>query len=422
MLQEYKIDEMMSITQRDIEDDFVEIQSDNSVPGNTIRHNFRSTSNYINLSDSYFQVNFSITANSNTKSLTSGIMSLFQRAVLRLNGVAVEQIEYAHLVNHVVNMLKYSDDHLTTQATSQFIYKDTGIDTTGANAAEGAAGAITMTAADGANLAYNHGYVLRVFRTASAAHNKVISCVLPLSSVFQIATLNRVIYGTTVETELVRSPLEECIFGTGAGADATLALSKISLWLNKRLPDVETSLSLMSAVNSGISSKFNYLYHTGYLSAPLGAGRTQFRVVSQVERLESAFVIAFPDAFTQVVSKVRSLNVLQDIEMVLDNRRFPVRKFESMDEEEGKARAYNLLCNMLTKGDTASSLGLDFGEYSRSTVVGFSFAGQDNVTGSGSVIEVNAKVSGACRLFVVLVSEREIELSYAGESAIVTVR
>lgn len=418
MLQEYKIDEMMSITQRDVEDDYIEVQSDNSVPANTIRHNFRSTSNYINLSDSYFQINFSIGTNTVTKTLTSGIMSLFQRAVLRLNGVSVEQVEYAHLVNHVVNMLKYSEDHLNTQATSQFVYKDSGIDDAVANTL-GAGALATLTTGDAPNLSYNSGYVRRLTRTKAGT---TVSCVLPLSSVFQLASLNRIIYGTTIETELVRSPLEECIYGTGA--DATLVLSKISLWLNKRIPDTETSLALMAAVNSGISSKFNYLYHTGYLSAPLGAGQTQFRVVSQVERLESAFVIAFPRTFTQTTSKVRSQNVLQSIEMVLDNRRYPVRKYENLDVEEGKARVYGLLCNMLTKGDTTSSLGLDFDEFSRSTIVGFNFSGQENLTGSGSVVEVNATLAAGAdsRLFVVLVSEREIELSYSGESAIVTVR
>jgi len=409
MQSEYDLTPMRPI-QSDLENDYVELKSDNNVLGNTIRHHYRQTNSFINLSDSYFEVQFRVTANDNVKTLVNHVGSLFQRATLKLGGTTVEQIENLNHVLLLNSVVKYSNDYAQSSGSNMFYYHDTG------NAAGGDVNLIVGTEK---NAAYNAGFDARLDRTITGA---VVSCRMPMHEIFQFASVNKVLYGQEFETELVRAPVEESLFGVAGAGDATLTVDKISIWVNKRTPDRETELAFMSRISSGLDYDFNFLYQTGYLTSVLNNGQNQLRITTQSEKLVSALVMLVPSAYTQVISKTLSKNNLDSAEIILNNVRFPIRKYENLKTEVGKSRTYHALTHMLTGGDLQSGLGLTFDEYARTSIVPFDFQSQQNLTGGPSVVELNVNVDAAdCRAIVVLISEKTVKMSYAGSAAVVTV-
>ena len=122
------------------------------------------------------------------------------------------------------------------------------------------------------------------------------------------------------------------------------------------------------------------------------------------------------------VCKTLSKNNLENAEIILNNVRFPIRKYEELRTEVGKSRTYHALSHMLTGGDLQSGIGLTFDEYARTTIVPFDFNSQQNLTGGPSVVELNVNVTDALsRAIVVLISEKTVKMSYAGTAAVVTV-
>jgi len=408
MQSEYDLTPMRPI-QSDLENDYVELKSDNNALGNTIRHHYRQTNSFINLSDSYFEVQFRITANDAIKTLVNHVGSLFQRATLKLGGTTVEQVENLNHVLLLNSMVKYSNDYAQSSGSNMFYYHDTG--TT-------AGSVVDLVVGTEKQPTYNAGFDARLDRTTGGS---VVSCRMPMHEIFQFASVDKVIYGQEFECELVRAPLEESLFGA-AGADGTLALDKVSIWVNKRVPDRETELAFMSRISSGLDYDFNFLYQTAYLTPVLNQNANQLRITTQSEKLVSALVMLVPAAYTQIVSKSLAKNNLSNAEIILNNVRYPVRKYEDLTTEAGKARTYHTLVHMLTGGDLQSGIGLTFDEYKRSTIIPFDFNSQQNLTGGPSVVELNVNVTDTTsRAIVVLISEKTVKMSYAGAAAVVTV-
>ena len=415
MQSEYSLTKMPRV-QSDLENDFVELKSDNNVLGNTIRHHYRQTNSFINLSDSYFEVAFSITADADAKTLVNHVGSLFRRATLKINGVTVEQVENLNHVLLLNSMVKYSDDYSRSSGSNMFYYHDTGND---------AGTGTDLTAGNAVQPAYNDGFRKRLARTvAAAAAASPVVCRMPLHEIFQFASVDKVIYGQEFETELVRSELSESLFGLAGGGDAAgaLTVNRVSIWVNKRVPDRETELAFMSSISAGLDYDFNFLYQTAYLTPVLNQNANQLRITTQSEKLVSALVMLVPAAYTQVVSKTLAKNTVTNAEIILNNVRYPVRKYEELTTESGKSRTYHALTHMLTGGDLQSGIGLTFDEYKRSTIIPFDFNSQQNLTGGPSVVELNVNVTdGASRAIVVLISEKTVKMSYAGAAAVVTV-
>ena len=423
MQSEYSLTKMPRV-QSDLENDFVELKSDNNVLGNTIRHHYRQTNSFINLSDSYFEVAFSITADAADKTLVNHVGSLFRRATLKINGVTVEQVENLNHVLLLNSMIKYSDDYSRSNGSNMFYYHDTGSDA-------GTTTNLTRAAAnlnDPGNLvqpAYNDGFRKRLSRTVAAAAGPTpVVCRMPLHEIFQFASVDKVIYGQEFETELVRSELSESLFGLAGAGDAAgaLTVNRVSIWINKRVPDRETELAFMSSISAGLDYDFNFLYQTAYLTPVLNQNANQLRITTQSEKLVSAFVMMVPSVYTQVISKTLAKDTVTNAEIILNNVRYPVRKYEELTTESGKSRTYHALSHMLTGGDLQSGIGLTFDEYKRSTIIPFNFQSQANLTGGPSVIELNVNVTdGASRAIVVLISEKSVKMSYSGAAAVVTV-
>ena len=427
MQSEYSLTKMPTL-QNDLENDYVELKSDNSVLGTTIRHHYRQTNSFVNLSDSYFEVNFHVTGGIASETLVNHVGSLFRRATLKIGSVTVEQIENLNHVLLVSSMLKYSNDYAQSSGSNLFYYHDTG-SAAGINVLPLVGNADAQLAT--VNPAYNSGYRQRLARTSvqtGAGVGQIISCRVPLHEIFQFASVDKVMFGQEFETELVRSPKEEFLVGLDAGGGAATAaevvIDKVSIWVNKRVPDRETELAFLGSVSAGLNYDYNFLYQTAYLTGGLQTGQNQLRITTQSEKLISAFVMLVPAAFQQWVPKTASVDQLEAAEIILNNVRYPVRKYEDLRLEAGKARCYHQLTHMLTGGDLQSGIGLTFDEYKRSTVIPFNFSAQQNLTGGPSVIELNVTLAAAgngSRAIVVLVSEKTVMMSYAGTSAVVTI-
>jgi len=418
MLSEYSFTKMATL-QSDLENDYVELKSDNNVLGNTIRHHYRQSNSFINLSDSYMEVNFTIGgAGVASKTLVNHVGSLFRRATLKVGSVTVEQVENLNHVLLLNSMVKYSNDYAQSSGSNLFYYHDTGDAGHVQTPLLGAGDPVAATV----NPTFNDGYRRRVSRTYAGGQAQLVSCRMPLHEIFQFCTVDKIIYGQEFEVELVRAPLEESLFGPVGAGLSDVTINKISLWINKRNPDRETELSFLSSISAGVNYDFNFLYQTGFLTGVLNNGQNQLRITTQSEKLIAAYVMLCPAAWTQVISKTVSADNLVNAEIILNNVRFPIRKYEQLTDEEGKSRTYHTLTHMLTGGDLQSGLGLTYDEYLRSTIIPFNFSAQQNLTGSPSVVELNVTTDAAnTRAIVVLVSEKTVQMSYSGTNSVVTV-
>ena len=138
----------------DRENDYMEVRNDYTQPPlqNTIRIHYRNTNSYINLSKSYLEIAFQITANDGTHSLVNHVLSLFRRATLKLGNITVEQVENQNLNILVHSIIKYSQDYALSSGSNSFFYRDTG----------DANSDTKISVADGVNqlgnLDYNSGY------------------------------------------------------------------------------------------------------------------------------------------------------------------------------------------------------------------------------------------------------------------------
>ena len=418
-MSEYSLTKMPTL-QSDLENDYIELKSDNAVLGSTIRHHYRQTNSFVNLSDSYMEINFTVTGVPATKTLVNHVGSLFRRATLKLGAVTVEQVENLNHVLLINSMVKYSNDYAQSSGSNLFYYHDTGA--AGVAVTPLAAGADAAVENAIVNPNYNDGFRQRLKRTYDAAGPAAlpVSCRVPLHEFFQFCSVDKVIYGQEFEVELVRAPLTESLFGTGN--DAGITVDKVSIWVNKRVPDRETELAFLSSISSGVNYDFNFLYQTAYLTGGLNNGQNQLRITTQSEKLIAAYVMLVPLAWTQIVSKSASPDNLLDAEIILNNVRYPIRKYERLNQVDGKSRTYHALTHMLTGGDLQSGLGLTYDEYDRSTIIPFNFSAQQNLTGGPSVVELNVTTNAVDRrAIVVLVSEKTVQMSYSGSSSVVTV-
>ena len=116
--------------------EMIELKTDNNIVTNdqVFRISLKDQSNYTNLSKSHLELKFRIVkaadgaAFSTTSRITlrKSAMSLFSRAVLRINQQIVETLEDVALAKTIQSLLMFSQDYSSSTATNQFFYKDTG--------------------------------------------------------------------------------------------------------------------------------------------------------------------------------------------------------------------------------------------------------------------------------------------------------
>lgn len=399
----------------DRENDYIEVRNDNTTPPlqDTIRIHYRNTNSYINLSKSYLEINFQITANDTTHSLVNHVLSLFRRATLKLGNITVEQVENQNLNILVNSIIKYSQDYALSSGSNSFFYRDTG------GAGVDKAISVLVNAVNEANLAYNSGYHRRLLRTDGGA---VVSCRVPLSECFQIASVNKLIYGQELELEFVQSQNVDRLFGDGALASG-VNIQKCSLWLNKVLPSKQAEVTFLKQIQGNVSYDFNYLYSNCYVSSELQATQNTIRISTQSENIQYAYVMCIPSAYTTALSKTVSVDNISGANLLVDNVRFPTTKYEQLQTEVGKSRTYHALSQMVNGFDASSGLSLSFDDYKRTTIIPFDLRHKEkNLSGSPTQIELEIDiVNSACRVLVVLQSDRVVSMNYQGGVAVVKV-
>ena len=395
----------------DRENDYIEVRNDSPNPPleNTIRIHYRNTNSYINLSKSYLELNFRITANASTHTLVNHVLSLFRRATLKLGNITVEQVENLNLNVLINSIIKYSQDYALSSGSNSFFYRDTGDTNSDVNIRVGVIG----------NLDYNSGFQRRLDRSTGGVD---VSCRVPLDECFQTASVNKLIYGQEMEVELVQGENKDRLFGSTADLSG-VEVRKCSLWLNKVLPSKQAETTFLKQIQGNVSYDFQFLYSNAYLSPVLDVGQNTIRISTQSENIQYAYVMCIPSVYTTAISKTRSEDKITSANILVDNVRFPTTKYESLDSEVGKSRTYHALSQMVNGFDASSGLSLSFDDYNRTTIIPFDLRNKEkNLSGSPTQIELEVNIiTSQCRVVVVLQSDRVINMSYNGGVAVVKV-
>ena len=109
MLDKYDIVKQQPDFYDDEVNESIEIKSDNAVitTASQVRLHHRDANSLIDLSDSYLQFRYLETGATIRLNNQGGAMSLWSRAVLRVNNVIVESVDYANFAAMVRNNLVY---------------------------------------------------------------------------------------------------------------------------------------------------------------------------------------------------------------------------------------------------------------------------------------------------------------------------
>jgi len=439
---EYKIDEMPFSMASAHEYEMNEFRSDDATITNAqnIRIQVKDLSTFTNLSNAYLEVKFRVVDSSGNAhtgleqiTLVNGVQSLFQRCVLRIQNQIVETLDEQHISSMVKGLLHYSEDFARSSGTNEFFYKDTGnLDATAtskyshsnANAvADGqAVGVLTINP----NADYNSGWVSRFAKTKNSAVNTAI---IPMATLFGFCSVDRVISGNLIAVELTRSAVEHHLHAT-SGVSGKVALDKISLWCPRILPSPSIDLALKSAMGGGVRSTYKFPIYNSYVSSNLGnnAGSNVFKVLTQTEKILQVFVMLRKGALAVADPKTSTKPQFTELEIRLNGRNYPSRRYDNLQNNEGKARAYlELLKYMNRSGDYSSGIQLSFEDWDKTQIYAFDCSAQpQNWSKSPSTLEVVSNLlvnnDGGDRQFsVCVVSERVAQIDYSGSQPTIAV-
>lgn len=383
--------------ERDFYDDLVnesiEVKSDNANidTASQVRLHHRDANSLIDLSDSYlqFDIEHQGTDNADKQLLRlnpqGGAMSMWSRAVLRINNMIVETVDYANFVAMVKNNLIYSKDYLETE---------------------------------GENMGVKKLDVVRAEAVAVASARKAYF--VPMHAVFGFCTVNKVVSGE-ITVELTRgSKLQYAIEqtkDTAISGTADLLVKKCSMWLNRVRPHPVVDSKLKSLMSSNVSSSFVFPSYSAYYTAALGVSSQ--RILTSSERILHAFVVCLDPDYK---GHLQSSTDLGQLSLRLNGTASPTIGYTELGST-GKGRSYAALFRLLSNGDYGMGIGLSRKEYDDLTIIPFDFRGTpQNLTGSPSVLELEVTQIANDRRFVVVVqTEKKVEINYSGGQAVVRV-
>ena len=440
---EFKIDSKPFNMLSSNEYEMAEYKSDDAVIENSsvVRIQVKDISTFTNLFNSYLEVRFNITETNGVAfgaekiTLVNNAMSLFSRCVLRIQNQIVETIDEQHLCAIIKGLLHYSQDYSESSASNQFYYKDTGSALDGSADAQRAynhdAVAGNALLENGLNITenpvYNKGFIKRHSLTLGSAENTAI---IPLSAIFGFCSIDRVMTGNTISVEFTRSLAEDHLIRQNGVNNGKVLFKKMSLWCPRILPSPEVELSLKASLGGGVVSHYKYPVFNGYISDNLStqAGSSTFRVITQSERMVQVFVMLRRGSLNQELSKVKTRNEFNELEVRVNGKTMPSRRYDNLQNSEGKSRAYFELLNYLRKGsDYSSGIQLSRSEWENSSIFSFDTSNQpENWAKSPTTLEVvsnlTASANGETRNYlVVVVSERNATISYSGSQPVVTI-
>jgi len=452
--QEFKIDARPVKLLTSVEYEMAEVRADDTETKNqtNIRIQLKDVSTFTNLYHGYLELQVRIRkndlnagaevpfANGTNIAIVNGIQSLFSRCVLRVQNQIVETLDEQHLTYMIKSLLHYSEDFARSSGSNEFYFKDTG--DLGATATSVKEYDITFvtdgTPADGieavkSNPSYNKGFVERKARTNSAdgVAFKVVTCIIPLASLFGFCSIDRVMSGNQIAVELTKSGAEQHLHKAG-GDDGFVSLDKVAMWLPRIMPNTEVELGLKSALGGGVVSDYHFPTYNSYVSSnlPTSAGSNVFKVLTQSEKILHAFVMLRKSIAGQVDVKCLTRDEIQTLEVRLNGKTYPSRRYDNLKTEEGKARAYHELLNYMNRGDDYSSgVQLSLEEFKTRSIYSFDLSNQpENWSKSPSTLEVVGSLDASGgnpaedrQWLVCVISERGVQISYAGSQPVVSV-
>jgi hypothetical protein len=446
---EYKIDEMPFSMASAHEYEMTEYRADDADVKNAqnIRIQIKDLSTYTNLSNSYLEVKFKVVnavsdAGGGDVALTgdapiaptNGIQSVFSRCVLRVQNQIVETLDEQHISSMVKGLLHYSQDFASSAGTNEFFYVDRGnLDAT-ATSKYSHSNAVSVT--DGAGVGaltinpnpdYNSGWVSRFNKTKNSQENTAI---IPLSSLFGFCSVDRVISGNLIAVELTRSAVEQHLHATGAQT-GKVSFGKISLWAPRILPSPSIDLALKSAMGGGVRSTYKFPLYNSYVSSNLsnGSGTALYKVLTQTEKILQVFVMLRKGGVRVQDPKTATLNEFNELEIRLNGRNYPSRRYDNLTNNEGKSRAYlELLKYMNRSNDYSSGIQLSYEDWQKTSIYSFDCSAQpDNWSRSPSTLEISGNLTtagdqaGTRQYLVCVVSERMVQIDFSGSQPTVAV-
>src|SRR5210317_315219 len=396
MLEKYDIVKQQPDFYDDVVNESIEVKSDNAVitTASQVRLHYRDGNSLIDLSDSYLQFQYLETGESIRLNHQGGAMSLWSRAVLRINNVIVESVDYANFVAMVKHNLIYSKDYLASQGSNMGI---------------------------------------KAVATARAEALGTKEYFVPLHSVFGFCSINKIVSGE-ITLELTRGNILQ--YGLRKTNNVPVAhdinVQKCSLWLNRVRPHPVVDNTVKSLMASNVASEFVFPSYNAYYTGSLNSGQSQ-RILTSSERILHAFVVCLDETtdndggdanatarWTQGVLK--SNNNIRQLTMRLNGTASPTIAYTDLNTH-GKSRAYGALFRLLSGGDYMGGIGLSRAEYDNLAIVPFDFRGSpQNLSGSPSVLELEINNADASERYLVVVqTEKSVEVNYSGGQAIVRV-
>ena len=415
---------------------FSEIRTDNTTITNDtqFRLQLKNLNDYINLSKSYLEVKFKIKKGAGLNldpaditTLQNGLTSLFNRMVLRVNGSIVEDVNESNMVGLIKSILHYSDDYLKSVGSNGFYYKETGV-----GAIDGAAeysnpsGEIVAR-----NANYNNGYVQRF---ALSKESSLVCCALPLHELFGFCSVDRVMKNCDVSIELTKASADASV--CGAVANAYVEMDKISWWVSVQRPSPQVELALNAQLAQGVVSEWKFPFATGYQSSSfpaLTSGRQNFRVSTTAERPLYAFAMLRGATESVLLNNQVSNSAVSEIALRVNGIQHPQQAYQPGKDAAGNyndfARVYADVLDYMNKDSDYSNGGTllrnDF--VNMTSVFAFDLtASPPSITSSPIELTCEFTLDGTnnttdTKLFVMVITERSIILTFRGSSAVVSV-
>jgi hypothetical protein len=183
-------------------------------------------------------------------------------------------------------------------------------------------------------------------------------------------------------------------------------------------------------MGGGVRSTYKFPLYNSYISSNLsdGSGTSVYKVLTQTEKILQVFVMLRKGALVVADPKIATKSQINELEIRLNGRTYPSRRYDNLQNNEGKARAYlELLKYMNRSGDYSSGIQLSFEDWNKTQIFSFDCSAQpDNWSKSPSTLEVVANLAenadaGNRQYLVCVVSERMAQIDYSGSQPTIAI-
>lgn len=209
-----------------------------------------------------------VTTANNTALASNGWM-LFQDARLRVQDKELGHVQYPGKLCHVRNLVEAGRDYIETVGENSHYFLDSVSDTGDVSFSAYTEGTVvaepagmyhevdyTLSGATGTvstatkNPKFDPAFKRKVDRATSSDYSGTQKLFLPVSDIFPLLDLDRVVRGSKIEIELNKiSNIKEAMFG--ALTDGTITINRIRLWIAR----VRPSFDALAKVEKQITAK-----------------------------------------------------------------------------------------------------------------------------------------------------------------------